>query len=446
MQKIAIIGAGIAGLTAACLLKRQGFEVVVFEQNNHIGGVMQSHREDGYLIEKGPNTILENSPEVSDFFETLQLRERKVAPDNCAKIRYIACRGRLIPLPMSPPLFLKSELFPLRAKLRLLCEPLIPPRKSSREESIAQFVKRRLGTEILNYAINPFVAGTYAGVPEKLSIKHAFPKLYALEKEHNSIIRGQIHMKKSGKKPPHIISFRDGLGEFPQAMAKEISPQNIHLNTKIESIDFRDDSIVIKSQKQQYKVSKVIYAGTVHGLCHLQINGSQINKPQLDKVYYPPVSVMCLGFKRQQVKHSLNGFGFLIPAREKARILGALFSSSLFKDRAPKDHVLLTVFVGGARQPEYGLLPQQQMIDYAMTDLRKYLHINGDPGFVHLTQWEKSIPQYELGYGECKKTFGEIEKDYPGLHLIGNYREGVSITDTIRFAQKTVRGIAKVTT
>ena len=442
MQKIAIIGAGIAGLTAACLLKRQGFEVVVFEQNSCIGGVMQSQREDGYLIEKGPNTILENNKEVCDFFDTLQLDERKVFPDHCAKIRYIACRGKLIPLPMSPPLFLKSELFPLRAKIRLLCEPLIPPRKSSREESIAQFVKRRLGSEILNYAINPFVAGTYAGVPEKLSIKHAFPKLYALEREHHSVIRGQIHMKKSGKKAPQIVSFRNGLREFPHAMSKEISHKNIHLNTEIDAINFEDDNIVIKSKTQQHLASKVIYAGTVHSLCNLQINDSRINIPRLDKVYYPPVSVLCLGFKRQQVGHSLNGFGFLIPEREKAYILGTLFSSSLFEGRAPKDHVLLTVFIGGARQPDNALLPQKKIVNYAMMDLRKYLHINGEPQFVHLTQWEKSIPQYEIGYGECKKTFHEIEKTYPGLYLVGNYREGVSITDTIHFTQKTANRIS----
>ncbi|WP_372369526.1 protoporphyrinogen oxidase [Candidatus Uabimicrobium sp. HlEnr_7] len=442
MKKIAIVGAGIAGLTAACLLKRRGYDIRVFEQGTNVGGVMRSVREGEYLAEFGPNTILESSPEVSEFFNSLGLENRKVYPENCAKIRYIVCRGKLVALPMSPPAFLKSNLFPPRAKFRLLCEPLIPSRKSRKEETISQFVKRRLGKEILDYAINPFVAGTYAGRPDKLSIEHAFPKLHNLEKEYGSVIRGQIQMKKSGRKPPKIISFPNGLEEFPQAMYKEINPQNVYLNAKVENINFdKSGKVEIETVDQKYQASKIIYAGTAYGLRNIKINKEPLDFPILDKVYYPPVTVLCLGFKRSDIKHSLNGFGFLVPEKEQAFVLGTLFSSSLFNNRAPKDHVLLTVFIGGARQPQHALQTKREVVSSTIYDLNRYLGVTGQPTYTHFTKWEKSIPQYEIGYGDCKKAFAHIEQKYHDLRLIGNYREGVSIIDTIRYAQKVVASI-----
>lgn len=199
-KSMIIIGGGIAGLTAAFRLKEAGIKVTLLEKNDRLGGALYSYQKDGYLAELGPNTILETSPLVTKLIQDIGLEEDKVYASESSKIRYIVRDKKPIPLPLSPQAFLRTSLFSWKAKLRLFREPFITPWDNSYEESLSQFVLRRLGREFLDYAINPFVAGVYAGDPDTLSVKHGFPKLYDLEQKYGGLIKGQIKGAKERKK------------------------------------------------------------------------------------------------------------------------------------------------------------------------------------------------------------------------------------------------------
>ncbi|HEY2124170.1 MAG TPA: protoporphyrinogen oxidase, partial [Chthoniobacterales bacterium] len=229
MKPVAIVGGGITGLTAAFRLRRQGIAVTLYEATDRVGGVIQSLQRDGYLAEFGPNTILETSPKVASLVEDLGLAERRVYSDPAANNRYLVRHGRLIKMPESPLRFLMTPLFSPAAKLRLLMEPFIPPSDPAREESVAEFVRRRLGQEFLDYAIDALVGGIYAGDPEKLSVPQAFPKLYALEQKYGSLIKGQILGPRDRRKSNEVaksnarkLSFDEGLQVLPDTLRAQL--------------------------------------------------------------------------------------------------------------------------------------------------------------------------------------------------------------------------------
>ncbi|MEJ2194397.1 MAG: protoporphyrinogen oxidase [Ignavibacteriaceae bacterium] len=227
-KKVIIIGAGISGLTTAYLLHKEGFNVTVLEKNNRVGGSIETVTEGGFLFDRGPNSALETTPIISQLVEELNLRDELVYANKEGNTRYILRKNRLLALPMSPQAFLKSNLFSIRAKLRLMAEPFIRKSHDGYYQSIAEFVKRRLGQEFLDYAVNPFVAGVYAGKPEDLSVKSAFPKLYALEEQYGGLILGTIRSvrkrkkrKEQSRQSAKMLSFKNGMKVLPVAIAKQ---------------------------------------------------------------------------------------------------------------------------------------------------------------------------------------------------------------------------------
>ena len=442
-KSMIIIGGGIAGLTAAYRLKQVGVKVTLLEKNSRLGGAIYSEVENEYLMEKGPNTILETSPLVTKLVQDLGIEDEKLYANESSKIRYIVRDKKPVPLPSSPLAFVTSPLFSILAKLRLIKEPFIDAWDNQYEESLSQFVIRRLGQEFLDYAINPFVAGVYAGDPDQLSVKHGFPKLYALEQKYGSLIKGQIKGAKErkqsdeeSKQNARMFSFLKGLKTLPEALGKELG-SSIFKQARVLDITFSNGIWQVTyndSDNRQLTVSgnAVLYTGKVNELDTLTIN----NKPETDfglfkEIYYPPVSVLTLGFKKEDVDHPLDGFGMLIPKVEGFQTLGTLFSSTLFPGRAPDGHVLLTIFIGGSRQPENGLKPESELVEMALADYRVLLGVKSTPSFVHTTQWKEAIPQYEVGYGKYKDILDRMEEQHPGLFFAGNFRNGISVADTI---------------
>lgn len=446
---VIVIGGGIAGLTAAYRLQQAGVPVTVLEKSDRLGGVMYSLSVDGYLMEAGPNTILETSAKVTDLVTDIGLDSEKVYAGNKGKNRYIVRDQKPICLPLSPPAFFTSPLFSLRAKLRLLKEPFIEPWDNSYEESLSQFVLRRLGRELLDYAINPFVAGVYAGDPDFLSVKHGFPKLYALEQTYGSLIKGQIkgakerkRRREASKPASDMFSFTRGLTMVPDrlgellgdAVRKKTVANNITRHDRRWKVQFEDS----KGKHGTFTSHAVLFAGRAFDLPRLKLDNTQKEQfVRFEKIYHPPVSVLALGFKREDVGHFLNGFGVLVPKIENFQILGVLFSSSLFENRAPKGHVLLTVFIGGTRNPDVALKPPAELVDLALNDIGVILDVKARPTFVHHICWEKAIPQYQVGYEEYRDILASLERDYPGLFFTGNYCSGISVADTIAHATDT---------
>lgn len=447
-KSVLVIGGGIAGLTVAYRLKQDGFEVTLLEQNSRLGGAIHSEIVDGFLTETGPNTILETSPLVTELVRDLDLEDAKVYANEESKIRYIARDKTPVPLPLSPLAFIASPLFSWRAKLRLLKEPFIAAWDNSYEESLAQFVLRRLGQEFLDYAINPFVAGVYAGRPQALSVQHGFPKLYTLEQRYGSLIKGQIlgarerrRREETSKQRARMFSFAGGLKTLTDALEKALGAA-VRTEVSVTDISATEGGWEVTGRsggkETVWSASSLVYTGQAYGLGRITFN--QNTAPDLvsfEKIYYPPVSVLYLGFRREDVEHPLDGFGLLIPEVERFHTLGVLFSSTLFRGRAPEGQVLLTIFIGGARNPEKALRPEAELVEMALEDYRVLLGVGGKPSFIKSITWNQAIPQYEVGYGIWKDQLEELETRYPGLFFAGCYRNGISVADTIVNAQET---------
>lgn len=441
LPKVAIIGGGITGLTAAHRLKQAGAEVRLFEASESLGGPMNTHREGDWLVEAGPNSLQENSEVLSGLIEELGLKEAKRTASPAAKNRYILRRGKPVAAPASPPALLTSPLFSIGAKLRVLSEVLSRPRHRTADTNLATFVRAHFGQELVDYGLNPFVSGVYAGDPTKLSAKHSFPSLWKIEQETGSIIRGQIKAAKARRAaggrtgPPPIISFTEGLVMLPRALADRIGADDIGLNARIKSLIPGDRWGVVwnrDGQTQVEEVDRVILALPARALAELAI-GSLGERPlaALSDISYPPVSSLFLGYRRADVTHPLDGFGILMPQLEHRQILGVLFSSTLFKGRAPEGHVGLTVMFGGVNRPDLGSADQATLAGIAQRELTEILGVTGEPVFQHLTQWPRAIPQYNLGYGQFLRAIEDCERSHPGLFIGGHVRNGISVPNCI---------------
>lgn len=473
MKSVAIIGAGITGLTAAFYLKRAGQAVTVFEAGPHAGGVIQSIRQDGFLAEFGPNTILETSPKIAQLIRDAGLESRRLNSDPKAGARFVVRYGRPIEMPGSPFGFITTPLFTAQAKLAVLREPFIKPRRDGVEESIGQFVVRRFNQEFLDHAIDALVAGIYAGDPNKLSLPHAFPKLKALEDNYGSMIKGQIFGARDRKKSGEVakdrapkFSFDEGLQVLPDTLAAQLG-DSLKLNTPVTKLaqtangwrvtitegrvprvpnpkNKIGDAQSLSLRDIEVDFDAVIYCGTAHRLAELVIeplapalspsDGAREKHVDLSafaEIKHPPVSAVVLGFRREDVAHPCAGFGMLIPKIEGCKILGTIFSSALFPNRAPAGHITLTSYVGGTRYPELGLLPPEQLIETTLADLHALLGVKGKPVFTHTKTWPKAIPQYNVGYGKYRQLLNDLEARAPNLYFAGHYRDGVSLGDSI---------------
>jgi len=451
--KITILGAGISGLATAFWLHQDGFDVTVLESKNEPGGSMVTRHEDGFLIDYGPNSGLETTPLIGKIVAAVGLEDEMIYADEKADKRYILRNNQLHALPTSPAAFLKTKLFAPKAKLRLLAEPFLGKSEEGYYQSVSEFVKRRLGREFLDYAINPFVAGIFAGNPDNLSVKSAFPKLYRLEELYGGLFKGLIlgarERKKraeQSKQSARMFSFKKGMQSFPEAIADKLGDK-IKYNCNVEKVvqSTAKFKVLYKHADKSKEIVADIILSTIPAYQAAAIFNDKENTliNHFNKIYYPPVKVLYLGFRQETVGRPLDGFGFLIPAKENKMFLGAIWSSTIFPYRANHDLAAFTLFIGGARSPELFDNENDKLIDSVIKEFKEIMHINGDPVFIKEKMWPKAIPQYSLGYIEHERYFEKFEADNPGMFLSGNYRGGISVGDCIQNSELTYKRICE---
>jgi oxygen-dependent protoporphyrinogen oxidase len=441
MASVAIVGGGVTGLTAAYCLKQRGSRVVVYEATDRAGGVIRSERRDGYLAELGPNSMSAVPPEVTTLLSSLQLDASRIMASPAARTRYIARRGKLIPLPLTPSEVLTTRLLSNSAKLAVFGEPLVETSDSPMDESVAAFFRRRFNQEVLDYVVNPFVAGIFAGDPEQLSVRHALPQLHVLERDHGSVVKGFMQ---AAKRPGTLMSFRNGLQEITDALVRDLESE-LRLRSPVTQLRAGTKGWTVGAAFQAPELyDAVIYAAPAYslGAIDLDLAGAE-RLSTLSSIIHPPVAVLALGFPREQVAHPLDGFGVLIPEAERRRVLGVIFSSTVFSERAPEGHVLLTIFAGGTRDPDFVQIDSHTLTARVLDELRSLLGTRGEPSFRALQLWPQAIPQYTMGYGRFKDIAEQAEQANPGLLLAGTYRDGISLGAAISSGEQAAARAAK---
>ncbi|MBF0431074.1 MAG: protoporphyrinogen oxidase [Fibrobacteria bacterium] len=444
-----IIGAGISGLSVAAYLSKAGKRVKVLEKADCVGGTMQTIQEQGYLIDYGPNTVVLNNTRIFDMISFGGLDEEMLPADACASKRFVIRNGRPQPLPTSPPAFFISGLYSPGAKLRLLREPFIG--KGPEGETVADFVKRRLGDEFFNYAVDPFISGVYAGDPHRLSIQWAVPKIHILEEKYGGLIKGlflgakerkkkRLESGESDKTTARICNFRKGITALPEGMAASLG-EAVELNCDIASIIKGEDGYTVSckqsGEEKNFTATSLVLSVPTDPLDELMTLVDSDYKGGMASMPYAPVAQVFLGYKRSDVTHALDGFGFLCPTVEKRKILGALMNASMFPGRAPEGYTGLTCFVGGMQHPEHAVLEEDKLIGNAHSELQELLGIQKPPSFSLVKRYPKAIPQYHLDYPKYLTIIESFEAKHPGLYLSGNFRGGISIGDCISQAAAT---------
>ena len=434
-RSVCIIGAGISGLTTAFLLKRKGVGVTVFEASDMVGGNIQTIEKDGYTIEQGPNSLLK-APRLVDLVRMLNIEDKVIPAAETAQKRYILAGGKLEA--MGPKSFVNGY-FSLRTIMSLAKEPFVRS-KSPENESVAEFVSRRISPEFLEKAIDPFVSGVYAGDPYDLSMRSAFPKLFEMERDFGSLIMGTFRRKVEKPDPnfPRTFSFKGGLRTLVESLAAEIGG-GLRLATPVESLERTPEGRFRVNSEEFDTVVISTPARAAAGLIETE-DGSLAET--LRGINYPQVAVVVLGFREGQISMNLDGFGFLIASSEKRPILGTLFHSAVFPERAPKGYQLLMTFVGGVRSGgKLDAMSDEDLKRTVVDQLKDIIGADGEPEFCHIKRWKRAIPQYRVGYENVTAEIAGFEKSHPGMYFCSNFYRGISMSDCVKNAFETAAGI-----
>jgi oxygen-dependent protoporphyrinogen oxidase len=439
MKKVLVIGGGISGLSVAYRLKKEGVNVLLVERNEVCGGNIQTERDRDFLIEWGPNSTLVSN-QLFELIVELGLMDEIALANATAKKRYILKDGKLQPLPLKIVQIVSTDVLSTKAKLKLLREPF-DKSKSPENESVAEFFQRRLGQEVLDYAVDPFVSGIFAGNPDELSIKYAFPSLFKMEADYGSILKASVFGKKEkpGKFVPkgisRTVSFKNGMQTLTDVLAEKLSDA---VETKTEALQIdKNENGKFKIQTTAAKINResfdaIVISTSSFTAANLIENFDAELSQKLREIYHPPIAVIVSAFRKHDVDFDLDGFGFLIPKVEQRKILGSLWSSVIFENRAPQDVHLLTTFIGGARNAEMYDKSDEELFQIAQAELDSILGLKGEPIFQKIRRWTKAIPQYNLGYEKTVDSIENFKANNAGFFFCSNFYRGISVSDCIK--------------
>lgn len=442
-----VIGGGISGLACAYQLQQAGIPVRVLEASSRAGGLIATEKRDGCQFELGPQSFLSTGP-LTALIEALGLKDQLVQADPSAP-RYILLKGRLVQAPMSPPGLLGTPLLSAGTKWRLLTEIARRSRPPADDESIAAFVRRKFGAELLDRVIAPFVSGIYAGDPERLSMRAAFPKLHELESNYGSVLRGAMKSRPAKGSPrAGLCSFRDGMETLPRAIAARLG-DSLLLRTGVVGLrhgkangkPWFEVEIARANHREILPASAVVIAVPTNTASAMLGGLSDRFAPLFSRIEYAPVAVVSAVYRREQFKSPPQGFGFLVPRGEGLHVLGTVFSSALFPGRAPEGMVSLTSFAGGATDPPICERSEEEITGTVCGEVARVLGITGNPVTTNLQRYARALPQYNLGHTQIVKSLEQLAASMPGLFLAGNYLSGPSVGSCIEQADRTAEAV-----
>lgn len=447
MQKrdIVVIGAGLTGLSTAFNLKKMGRDVLVLEKQNRIGGQIATHNEDGFTFESGPNTGVVSFPEVTELFRDLEGRCQMETARESSKRRLIWKGSEFHALPASLPAAISTPLFTLKDKFRILGEPW-RKKGTDPDEPVGALAQRRLGRSFYEYAVDPFVSGVYAGDPMKLTTRYALPKLYNLEANYGSFVRGAIAKAKEPKSErdrlatKKVFSAFGGLQNLVEALA-----EGIDIVTGAQAITVMPDGehkwlIRYNNCTEEIHCNHVITTVGAYALPSLLPFVAQEQMTPISKLFYAPIIQVCVGIKNTG-GIDYAAFGGLVPSKEQKKVLGILFPSACFVQRAPEGGALYSYFMGGARHTDYlqkSDVEIRSMVREAFHSMLKY-PMNVEPDMIRIFRHEHAIPQYGVDSGDRFKAVEAIQQQYPGLIIAGNLRDGIGMGNRIQQAATIAR-------
>lgn len=443
-MKIAVIGGGISGLSAAFRLRQAGNEVTVFEAASRLGGKIHSEKVDGFLVEHGPNGFLASRPSAVKLATDLGLGQRMLPADQRSNTRYIFLGKQLEALPNGPRTAFGTPILSPLGKLRALSEPFRTARAGSDDESIWDFATRRFGREVADRLIDPMVTGIYAGDAQQLSLKACFPKLDDFEALGGSVVKGAIKSRRAAKQSakgepqtentkkakPHLTSFEHGIGELVGALGARLEGC-VRLGRAVTGLSRQEDRWIVDAEGLSSEAfDKVVVCTPAAHMARLLAPMVPAIEAPLLAIPYAPVAVLAMGFETARLPRPLDGFGFLVPTSARRRVLGVLWPSAMFPGRAPSGQGLIRCILGGARDPGLLELSEPDLLNVVLAELGVMMGgAMPTPTFHRLVRWPNAIPQYTIGHlGRVEQILGAAAT-LPGLHLASNALYGVSVPD-----------------
>jgi oxygen-dependent protoporphyrinogen oxidase len=464
-RSIAIVGGGITGLAAANRIRELApdAQITLYEANRQLGGVLQTVHADGLLVELSADNFITNVQDGVDLCRRLGMQPDLLATNERGRQAFIVHRGRLVKVPLGFSLLAPTKIWPILStpllsplgKLRVLAEWFVAPRRSDSDESLASFARRRLGHQAFERLVQPLVGGIYTADPEKLSLAATLPRFLEMERTHGSLLRAMFRRTKStgdeetmasGARYSLFVAPRNGMASLVERLAAQLPPEAIRLGTSAERLERNENGrwrLTVASQTsgeptppERIDHDAVIVAAPAFRAARLVAALDADLSAELEQIPYASTTIVALVYRRADVRHPLDGFGFVVPAREQRQILAASFASNKFPGRAPDDQVLIRVFIGGACQAELADLPDIRLQAIAHGELAELLDIRGKPIWQQVARWPRSMPQYHVGHLQRVERIEQRIAQYPGLELAGNAYRGVGVPHCIHSGEQ----------
>jgi oxygen-dependent protoporphyrinogen oxidase len=453
MKRIAIVGGGISGLSAAYTIeeKRQSgtpVEYVLFESSPRLGGVLVTDRVDGCLVEAGPDSFLTEKPWAADLCGKIGLGDQLIGSNDSERKTYIVARGKLVVMPdglmfmvptkIMPTVF--SPLFSLRTKIRMAAEWFHPPHKASADETVAEMVERHYGSEMVDLLADPLLSGVYGGEASQLSVRAVLPRFADMESKHGSLGRAMLAArKKMGAAPniparPLFSSLKDGMQQMTDALVARLDANALRKSSLVQSVIPQDDAWTVSAGYQSDQFDAVIIATPTHAAAAVLQAADENLSRELGEIQYSSSVTVTLGYG-EKVRRSLPpGFGFLVPRSEGRRMLAATFVHNKFPHRAPENRALVRCFLGGARDEQILQSSEAEILEIVRRELRQIIGtaLDAEPLFARVYKWKSAMAQYSVGHLERLQRIEALRQKRPGLALAGNGYSGIGVPDCVR--------------